>query len=544
MQRNFTILILLGILTLINPGCSGAKKMAKRASELEMSGMFKEAAELYYFAAIRKPDNVEFKSALRRAGAMYVEDVSQEITASYNRGEYQKVVYDYLAIDEFINKVKRTGVDIPVDNSIKLAYDNAQNQYLNEKYDEGLKLLGEKRYAEAKTVFEEIHKINHEFRDTRTHLNTATLEPLYQNGTQFFSQQNYMGAYREWARVTAVDPNYKDTRQRMQNALNERYKEGTILLMNEDFHNAAVALGDVFQVNPSYQDVRKLFIEAQCEPLYRQSIENMRIQRCRESYMTFLRISEISGGEYKDSGRLRAQALECASYPIAIHSKAMPGNTTDRSEFESSLMQNILNKQDPFIKIHLLPTLNNRVSRSILASTGAMNRAMLKELHDRQGIKAVLALDFIQYEKLQGNPKRVDKKGIYREASTSEQGITTYNDRQVNYTEYSNTNKVVLTLSYQLISTNTGEVLLAQRLNTSELSDVHYVVFEGGEHKNLYPTITQNGNFFIDERNYSSLQRLLAAEKSLTPVMKLKDKVFVDLTNQITDALVKFNPER
>jgi tetratricopeptide (TPR) repeat protein len=518
--------------------------MTKRASELEMSGMFKEAAELYYFAAIRKPNKVEYKAALRRAGSMYVDDVSRDITTSYNRGEYQKVVYDYLAIDEFINKVKRTGVDIPMDNSIKRTYENAQNQYFEKKYDEGLKLIGDRRYAEAKSVFEEIHRINPEFRDTKTHLNTATLEPIYQNGTTLFSQQNYMGAYREWSRVISVDPNYKDTRQRIQNALNERYKEGTIFLINEDFQNAATALGEIFAVNPSYMDVRKLFIEAQCEPLYRQSIERMRMQRCRESYFTFLRINEIAGGNYKDSGRLSTQALECASYPIAIHSRTMPGHPADGSEFESALMQNILNKKDPFIKIHLLPSLNIGANRSLIGNTGALNRIVLKELHDRQGIKAVLVLDFVQYEKSQGTLKRVEKKGIYRESHTSDQGVITYSDRQVNYNEYTNSNKVGLTVGYQLVSTNTGEILLTQRLNKSEASDIHYVVFEGGNHKNLYPTIMQNGNFSIDERNYSSLQRLLADDKVIEPVTKLKEKVFVDLSGQISDALVRFNPER
>lgn len=541
MHRNSTLLFLITLLFLL-PGCA-TKKMAKQAYELEMAGMYKEAAELYYRSALRKPKKIEYKSALRRAGFMYVDATSQDISQAYNQGDYQKVVYDFLIIEDFVNRVKRTGVDVQIDHSTRRLYENAQDQYLNDRYESGLKLLGESNYTEAKAVFDEIYNIRPDFKETKSYLNIATVEPIYQSGTRYFSERNYIAAYDEWSRVVAIDPRYKDTRQRMMDALNERYKEGTLLLMNQEFNAAAHALGDVYKINPSYLDVQKLFIEAQSEPLYRQASQNMRSGRCREAYMTYVRIEDISGG-YKESGRLKTHALQCASYPVAIYSKTMPAHAADGSEFENAIMQFILDKQDPFVKIHLLPSLNSRIHRSFIRSQGGLNRAMLKELHDRQGIKAVMVINIAQYDKIQERTRIVEKTGIYREAYTTEQGEMTHRDRAVKYTEYSSANRVTLSLNYQLIATYNGEVLLSQRLNSTDRSDMHYAVFEGGDVKNLYPTTTRNGNHFIDERNYASLQKLLTAQKQLTPLEKLREKVFVDLSGTIADALVNFNPER
>jgi tetratricopeptide (TPR) repeat protein len=542
MKKIFTLSLLICLLILLATGCT-VKKMAKQAHELEMAGMFRQAAELYYRGAVSKPNKVEFKTGLRRAGFMYVEEVSQEINRSYNRGDYQKVVYDYLTINEFVSKVKRTGVELSLDNNVRRMYENAQDQYLNERYDAGLKLLNENRFAEAKKVFEEIHKINPDFRDTKIYLNTATLEPIYQSGTTLFGQRNFMGAYSEWAKVISTDPNYKDTRSRMQDALNERYKEGSIMLMNEDFANAARALGDVYRLNSSYQDVRRLFIEAQSEPLYRQAIQNLGIGRCREAFYAFQKINEIAGGDYRDSGKFRSQALACGSYPIVILSRAFPVHPNDGSEFENLMMQGILAKNDPFLKIHQLPSINSRLHRAFLATTAIPSRPQLKELHDSHGIKALLVINYNQYERLQGTPVKTEKKGVYRQQVT-QNGVISFNDSNVNYFEFSSVNKVSLVLTYQLISTLTGEILLSQRLNTQEQSDMHYAHFEDGDIKNLYPSVLRNGESSIDERNYQNLQKLLTAEKGIVPVLTLREKVFKDLTARLSDDLVRFNPER
>ncbi len=82
----------------------------------------------------------------------------------------------------------------------------------------------------------------------------ATIEPIYlRGGVNLFSQRKYMDAYQEWEKVTMYDGGYKDVNSLMHQALNERYKEGVLFLINENFSAAALALGEVYKEKSEVQ---------------------------------------------------------------------------------------------------------------------------------------------------------------------------------------------------------------------------------------------------------------------------------------------------
>ncbi len=541
MQIRLTISFIVFFIFLIT-GCA-TKKMVKQAGDLENAGMFRAAAELYYQAVKNKPGKTEYISGLRRAGFMYVEDASQEIKSAFSRNDYQKVVYDYLTIEKFIDRTRAIGVNFELDQEVRNIYRNAQSNYLEDQYQEGLKFLSEEQYSEAKKIFSEISGINPDYKDTRTYLITSTVEPFYQSGTQYFNQKSYMAAWNEWHKVVETDNNYKDTRQRMDQALSERYKEGTLLLMGENFPAAAQALGDVYSVNPNYLDVNSLFIEARNEPHYRSAIESLKSSRCRDAYYTFSDILADAGGNYKKAADLQSEALKCGEYPVVIVSNEMPNYEADGTEFENALMQQILNSNDPFIKIFTLPGLNPRLGRSMRVVSGNLNRLQMKELHDKHGIKAVVFINFSQYSKSTGRVQKAEKTGFERENYTNEEGIMAYRDKLATYHVLSARNQVTLNLSYQLIATQSGQILLTNRLSLSETDDLNYAHYEGDTRK-LYPADYINSNWVLNERNYSSLQRLLAAEKTIIPTEKLKEGLFKSLSSQMAKSIIEFNPEK
>lgn len=539
-STSFFVFILL--ISLLMMGCA-TRRMAKQAAEYEHAGMFREAAELYYQAAVRKPREVELKLGLKRAGQMYLEGLAGEVSEAHTRGNHEKAVYDFLEMQNFADKVQKTGVNLKIEHATLRTFENAKELFLEERYQLGQRLIDEQNFDEAKKIFTEIYDISPDFRDTHSYLNTATLEPLYQNGSRYFSQKKYMLAYREWEKIAARDTGYKDVRRRMQQALNERYKEGTVFLINEDFSAAENALGDVYNINPGYMDVKSQYIEARNEPVYRAAIQNLGSGRCRAAFRGFEVVMGDTGGNYKDAASLHDEALECASFPVALLANPLPGNTQDDEEFENILIQMILDARDPFIKIHNLGDINRRVQRSFIGATGALNRTMLRELHNRNRIAAVLVVNFLDYDKTRGSVRRKEKNGFERVAIEDQEGQTTYRDRQVTYMEYTRTSRVRLNVNIQLISTLTGEILLSQRFNQSESDEMKYAVYRG-ETKNLYPAILRNNVWQIDERNYSSLQKLLNAEQSIASADQLRDILFSDINAQITTALINFDPER
>ncbi len=543
MQKKYPLLIFTTLfLLMLITGCA-ARRMAKQAVEYERAGMFKEAAELYYEASQRKPRNIDYKTGLKRTGQVHVDEVVTGMTTASSRGDYRKVVYDYLAMQEFTSKLNRAGVQIDINHSATSMYDDARVRYLDQRYDEGLQFISQESYDRAKGVFSEIFDIDPDFRDTRTYLNTATLEPLYQRGAEFFNQREFMAAYGEWEKVALSDPGYKDVRSRMDQALSERYKEGTMLLLNEEFSAAALALADVFRVNPDYDDVRELFTEARNEPLYRQALNELDAGNCRQAYWILGDVLEDTGGNYKDARNLRSQSLECARYAIAVHRGIMPNHPSDGEEFENVMIQQILELEDPFLIIHRLPLISSRIHRSFLRASGSLNRTHLRELRQRNDIDAVLVLNFARYSKMEGELERIRKTGFERKTITTEDGELKQQDRQVSYNEYQKENQVTLTMNIQLVSTRNGEILISRRFRSTMQDEMHYADYNG-EAKKLYPARRTDRQYVIDERNYKSLQTLLAAGNTIESPEKLRDRLFLELSDEIVFALANFNPEK
>jgi hypothetical protein len=529
------------IITAFLGGCA-VKKMSKQAAQFEAAGMFKEAADLYYQAAMKKPQEVDYRIGLKRSGQIYLDELSAGIAQSYNRGDHKKTVYDYLVMQDFAAKVKRAGIDLNIDYTTQRYYENAKDAYLDKRYESGQRLLIEQNYDEARKVFTEVHRINPDFKDTRSYLNTSTYEPFYQNGTRLFSQGKYMEAYREWDRIATHESNYKDVKVRMQQALAERYKEGTLLLMDEDFNAAALALGDVYNVDRNYQDVSSLYLEARNEPVYRSAKQSLTEGRCRTAYFNFEDILQ-DAGTYKDVGELQKEALACAQYPIAVYAGAMPNFSKDGNDFESALLEHILRQNNPFVKVYRLDAVNSRIKRTFRNPSGTIDQSQLEALHAQHGIKAVLTLNFSEYRKVDGKLIKKEKTGFERQPVKTTTGETTYHDKKVTYYEYEKTNDLALTMNYQLISTVSGEILLSQRLNGSDDDYLNYAVYDGDQ-KRLFPASVRNNTYSLDEKNYSGLQQLLRTDARIIPVEKLRDRVFADLTGQIAHSVNTFNPEQ
>jgi len=291
------------IIIIFITGCA-VKKMTKQAEQFEKAAMFKEASDMYYQVLLKKPAKAELKIALKRTGQLYYEELAGEVKNSFNRGEYKETVYYYMEATDMLSKYNRTGVSIKPDPAMERYFSEAKDYYLDDRYNKGLKHITDQEFDDAKKVFTEIAEIDADYRDTRSYLSEATFEPIYREGNQFYSDGRFMDAYNKWSGIYTREKNYKDTKDRMDQALNERYKEGTLLLMNENFIEAANALGDVYKANPNFKDVKAQYTEARNEPVYRQAKIDIEHEKCRTAYYDFVRILD-DVGTYKDSKQLK-----------------------------------------------------------------------------------------------------------------------------------------------------------------------------------------------------------------------------------------------
>ncbi len=529
------------IISMAMYGC-GAKKMVKQAEEYESAGMFKDAAELYYEACLTKPDKPEIRIALKRSGQLALEDMAAKVGEAYSRGDDKKTVYEYVLAVGFAEKIEKAGINLNIDPAMKRQYEEAKNRYLSDRYAEGLRNLDEKNYDGAKAVFAEINEIDPAFRDTELYLDQATYEPVYQEAAVLFSDRKYMEAYQKWAWICQREKNYSDVAERMKQALRERYREGSLLLMDENFDGAAVALGEVYRADPDFEDVKAQYAEAKNEPVYRQAKIYLDGGKCRTAYFGFERIL-ADAGTYKDCRELKDRALECARYPMAVHTPVFRNYNAEAIEFENALVKKLLDLDDPFLKVYDLTSIDSRIDRAIVDRSGNIDRGQLNQLADRHDIKAVLILDFSDFKKQGGRAKKIEKSGFERELVKTTTGQTSYVDKKVTYAEFTQKNKVELAVRYKLIDTRTGEILLSDSYSGEESDEMNYARYNGNP-KALYPSIEINNTFSPDDRNYNKLQSLLRNDDKITSMDVLQRNLFSGLTGDIAGDIKNFNPER
>ncbi|MEI7725765.1 MAG: hypothetical protein WCK09_11720 [Bacteroidota bacterium] len=541
-MRNRTItLVIFTCIILFTGGCM-VKKTLKKGAAYESAGMFKDASELYYKTSLKRPKRPEVKIALKRSGQLYIEDQADNIAQSFNRGDYKTTVYDYITTKEFVEKVAKAGVDLKPDPAMKRFFDDAKENYLAQRYEAGQKNIGEQKYDEAKATFFEIFKIDPDFKDTRNYLKQATFEPIYQDGARLYGEGKYMDAYGKWNAIFEQDKNYSDVADKMKQALNERYKQGSVFLMNENFQDAAIALGEVHRADPAFKDVKILYTEARNEPVYRSGNAFLASGKCRTAYFAFDNVVK-DAGTYKDAATQREKALACAQYPIAVKTSARYGRFAPTKQFQAVLISQLINQKNLFLKVYDLSVIDQRIDQSLVSSSGNFNTDLLQQLAINQKIKAVLYIDIIEISRNEGTLNKVEKTGFERIVTKKATGETSTYDKQVKYEELSKRNSATVILTYKLISVENGQTLISDRVSETKTDEIRYATYYG-TNDNLYPASYQNGAYSVDGGNYRSLQNLLHASKSITSVETLADKIFESASRKIAGSINNFNPEK
>lgn len=542
MIKNLPAFPAIFILSLFLMVSCATKKMMKQAEDFESAGMFRDAAELYYKAWQKKPGKAEIKIALKRSAQLAFENMSSDISSAYSRGEYKEVVYKYMEARSFSEKMETAGIRMNIPLTVQRQFDDASDYYLEEQYQLGLKYLSDESYEKAREIFSEISDINPDYQDTQRYLDQATYEPVYREAAILFQSGRYMQAYDKWAWIYNRNPGFKDVGERMDQALHERYREGSIFLMNENFDDAAEALGDVYRINPDFEDVNTQYIEARSEPVYRQAKTYLQQDKCRTAYFDFKSIID-DAGSYKDTRTLMEKALECAQYPVAVHTPLIRGHITESAEFEDKLIKELLDRNDPFLKIYDLTSIDKRIDRMVVDRTGNIDKEQLEQLYDRHRIKAVLLVSFLDFEKLGGKPKAKEKTGFERELVKTTTGETSYRDKLVSYMEYAQENLVEMDVSFKLINTENGEILLSDSYSDKESDEMNYARYDGNR-QSLYPAIKINDTWSVNENKYNKLQSLLQSDGDIMSIDRLQERLFDNITGKMANNIHQFNPEK
>ncbi|MFO7864882.1 MAG: hypothetical protein R6U85_12860 [Salinivirgaceae bacterium] len=375
--------------------------------------------------------------------------------------------------------------------------------------------------------------------------NNNTQDAVY----HFIEAKDYFDKL-EAVNITLIFPDkYNAKYTEVKNSYNaDKYREGKEKLSREEFDKAAEIFNEIITISPNYKDAKELHTTAKFEPLYRQANQMLNVGKHRSAYWVFDAIMTETNG-YKDTYELKIEAQKKANISILVP-EIIAGSSAIANKVPittTQIISTINKKQNPFITIvdeaafdkNQLFTENQNYNFNTL---------------DLMGINAILHIEidkaYINEGKLHvtDKPAYLKIKQEYTDKQGNKKTKTIYNKTQ--YKAYSQKNTAQVTVSYKLISTQNGAVLITDSYKKIATDYVEYGRYNGKLNNivaGYWKDIDKKSSSDRVEDTYiknKKLRNFLTASNKITPAHKLLEQASDEAVAGIVSDLDTFNPEQ
>ncbi|MGE0077555.1 MAG: hypothetical protein AB7S48_06820 [Bacteroidales bacterium] len=329
------------------------------------------------------------------------------------------------------------------------------------------------------------------------------------------------------------------------------YAESQVLMEAEKFVQAENILKEIQKIEPNYGNVQEMLKVSKCEPLYRQGKEFMASGLNRKAYANFDKIIK-EHSSYKDSKELMAEALQNALVTIKVDEfKYSAGKKEIAERLQSSVVSKLNTLNNPFIKV--IDTENTQ--EIIDEQKRSVNVGSDVQIGRILGAKAILTASVVEFSKSEGRLKKTEKHGYLRAVKNSKNKITGEEDKKTTYKKvvyhtYNVKNTATISLKFQLLSIETGAVMVADIVRESYDDEVNYATFDGDDDK-LVPGDWQSMSKDSDKdyisdnsSDVSAVRKLLKARKNVESIDDLINKAISEIAIKTAQKLNKYNPEQ
>ncbi len=323
-----------------------------------------------------------------------------------------------------------------------------------------------------------------------------------------------------------IADNYKrDFEQVKGEFLVELYNKGQEQLAAQDFKGAEATFAQIAKLEPGYKDASSLQNVAYLEPLYRSGKEALGAKRWRKAYDDLSKVVAKDAG-YKDASALRQQALTGGQYTIAVlpFTSSVRNRTDLAPKVQAYATTALTEVSDPFLKVVDRENMDRILEEQRLGLSGVVDEQTAVKVGNLMGAQAVLMGTVIDYQEVPGTLRHSTKDGFesFRmkapDPNNPAQVIWVTKYRPVKYQEHYQENKVVVSVSYRLVSLETGEVLVSKIVDRTADDHAYYATYDGNKEA-LVPT--NNGVANLNDRDRRELQALLTAPREAKPVATL-----------------------
>ena len=329
------------------------------------------------------------------------------------------------------------------------------------------------------------------------------------------------------------------------------YLQAMDMLNQENFSESEKILKEIAVLKPSYKDVDNLKNIATFEPIYRKANEFLEAEKFRSAYFNYDKIPD----SYQETKYRKKLALEAGLFTIAIlefqNSTRQSGGESAISAFTSD---KILNLNNPFIKLVDRTYTQSFINEQIMGLNGQIVENTNAQAGELIGAKAIITGKLVSFSK-QKKPVSVNEKKAW-----AERKVRKYNEEtekyfyetvydKIKYNEYTGSNSVQVGFQFQLISTESGEILLTKLINLNSNDEVHFAE-SNVNFRNIVPgnwrwQSKESPNDII-ENSYiqkRALRQLFKNKKNLMTVNDLANEIYQEIATEVSQIVNNYNPE-
>ena len=335
-----------------------------------------------------------------------------------------------------------------------------------------------------------------------------------------------------------------------------RFIEANHLIGKEKFNDALCIFEEIETIDPDFKgkDFETLKEMSKLEPHYRKGTLEFNNNQFRLAYYEYLEVFN-QNPKYKDIKFKLEDALNNAQFNIGVLHFENLSNESGLAEFISGAISNtIVNSKNPFIK------LIDRTKTALLSNEQFMKLKGFTENNSGTkageliGAKVFLSGKVLSFSKNSIPPrsqiiKAYESYSVTKYDAVNKRNYQETQYKKVKYKEYYSSNEVYISFEIQLISAETGQILMSEIINKQSKSEVNYATYTGN-YNNLVPgnwiyEILDSPSDRINKNNSAKneLRSKFTSDKTPTSLSVLKSEAQQNIADIAAEKIINYNPE-
>ena len=357
----------------------------------------------------------------------------------------------------------------------------------------------------------------------------------YLSCQKYYNKCKSVGVELNWP--TMYDEVYFDLKN---GYISEQYDTGVELMKANKYEQAEQVFANISEIDSTYKDATVLRLKSILEPLYQHGNKMMETENYKEAYRDFQKVVSLDR-TYKNAASLEKESLAKASVGLGV----LPiQNQTQVQGFDVRLYQQIVaslvQTKNPFLKVVDRSSMESMLREQELGMSGIIDPESAAKAGKLIGLKYVLmtAISDLVYDDKGAIGDSILAYEAYSEQipSSIPNGLPTTVTRfkRVKYFDKTQKRKLYYRVFYQLVSTQTSQVVASDVISEEVQDEIHYASYNGNINT-LYPELP-TGKFMPTapkefREQFNQVKRELKSREEMTQEVckKLSNKIIEDI---------------